>query len=636
MLSPLHQRHLLSYFFLAIWLLLLWITKDTLHFSAALQHGSHALAFILIAWLSYCVIYLLPALALSFLAYRLAHLRWLKNVRLQNSIVYGVAILAASVTLLFFYADAKLYALYGIFVNGFVINLISTPGGIESLGGSDATNFSFSLITLGFVLGTAALLALIHAAYHATLNRQWMPRRIFSYLMLLFVVCAIGERGAYAYADVSDDAGVLSLSENIPFYMPFTARKFFRKAGFEVPRRQNLQVSSGHLRYPLNPLSIQPPAKPYNIVWLASESLRADMLTPEIMPRTWAFAQRAQRFTRNYSGGNGTRVGVFTMFTGIPGPYWFSFLNDHRGAAIIDVLKAQNYQMSLYTSAAFTYPEFDKTIFKNVSADKLHSLESGTNWEKDRINVGNMLDFIDRRDTDHPFFSFMFFESPHARYYFPPESVIRRPYLEDINYATLNKDTLARNIVPIKNRYINAVHHLDSQFGRIFDYLEQHGLLDNTIVILLGDHGEAFLERGYWGHNSDFSDQQTRTPLVIWKPGTAPHVSDALTSHMDIVPTLMPLLGVKNPAGDYSTGIDLFSGQQRKFTYLADWARVAYVDNDVKIIMPTTLRGMSQRRITTQDDEPVPDARNREIFAAKQQEIVRMMQDLGKFTAKKD
>ena len=70
----------------------------------------------------------------------------------------------------------------------------------------------------------------------------------------------------------------------------------------------------------------------------------------------------------------------------------------------------------------------------------------------------------------------MFFESPHARYFFPQESVIAKPYRNDLNYATLSKEALSKDIVPIKNRYINAVHHLDSQYKRVFDYLKDKKL----------------------------------------------------------------------------------------------------------------------------------------------------------------
>jgi membrane-anchored protein YejM (alkaline phosphatase superfamily) len=98
---------------------------------------------------------------------------------------------------------------------------------------------------------------------------------------------------------------------------------------------------------------------------------------------------------------------------------------------------------------------------------------------------------------------FMFFESPHASYDFPPESVVKKPYLEDFNYLTTDPDS-AR--VLLKNRYLNACHHLDSQLERIFQYLEREGLLESTIVVVTGDHGEEFMDSGRWGHNSQFSD----------------------------------------------------------------------------------------------------------------------------------
>ena len=236
--------------------------------------------------------------------------------------------------------------------------------------------------------------------------------------------------------------------------------------------------------------------------------------------------------------------------------------------------------------------------------------------------------------VSRPFFTFMFFESPHARYYFPPESVIRRPYRDDINYAMMNKDELQKDIGSIKNRYINSVHHLDSQFGRVFDYLQQHDLLDSTIVILVGDHGEEFMEHGFWGHNSTFVDQQTRTPLVLWVPGMAAGVHDKMTSHMDVAPTLMPLLGVQNPTRDYALGLNLFSGKERTSAYLADWSRMAYIDNDVKIVMPIKFNGLLRSRIMTASDEEMPASRKDGIFSAKNAQLVQMMQDMGHFLDK--
>ncbi|GBG13415.1 sulfatase [Novimethylophilus kurashikiensis] len=619
-----------GWYFLFVYLILLWITRDTVSFSAASTQGTAATFFLANAFLSYNTQYLLPAILLTWLANKLFSRfsgggRW----------TAGVAIFLGAITTLFFYANAKLHALYGMFVNGFVVNLIVTPGGIESLGGSNATTLTFALIALGFVAVHALLLFVakkLSDRGNLSGKGKWLVP-----VVALFLVSSCADRATYAYSSALGDSRILAYSEGIPYYVGVTARSLFKTLGFKVNAKQaNLSVKdegASSLNYPLHPLDFKQPAKPLNIVWLVSESLRADMLDQEIMPATWDFAQHGQRFTHHFSGGNGTRNGIFTMFTGIPGNYWESFFELNRGAPIIDVLQKQNYQMSLYTSAKFSYPEFDKTIFSKVPASELHTLESGAGWQRDRENVGNLLKFIDQRDPKRPFFTFMFFESPHARYYFPPESVIRTPYRDDINYATLSKEQLRNDIVPIKNRYINAVHHLDSQFARVFDYLKQNNLLDNTIVIVTGDHGEEFMEAGYWGHNSTISDPQVRTPMVLWVPGMVPGVHDKMTSHLDIIPTIMPMLGVTNPVEDYSVGISLLSPQKRDHVIITAWTDVGYIDDTAKITLPIGVQ-TSGRHVTDVHDKPLEGAEADKVFEQKQGKLLAMMKELGRYKKK--
>ena len=175
------------------------------------------------------------------------------------------------------------------------------------------------------------------------------------------------------------------------------------------------------------------------------------------------------------------------------------------------------------------------------------------------------------------------------------------------------------------------MHHLDSQFGRVFDYLKQHQLLENTIVILVGDHGEEFMEHGFWGHNSTFVDEQIRTPLVIYVPNKAAAVVDKMTSHADIVPTLMPMLGVANPQSDYSIGINLFSNQSRDHVYIADWNKLAYVDSEVKIVHPVNNNSQFKLMITTADDKNLSDVDAHQLLQKKQKATLQVMQDLTHF-----
>jgi len=631
-----HGRNVRFAYFGLVYLVLLWINAANVDFAAAAASGYGSLLFLVNAFVSYNALYLLPALLLTWLVARPS--LW-RRLRLPGGAVWApnmTAVLTGALTTLFFYANAKLHALYGMFINGFVINLLITPGGIESLGGSASSTIGFVLIALAFFLGHAAIFIALSFGARRFASLPTGLRRLGRPLTVLLLFSILGDHSVYAYTSaVGNKPEMLELTEGVPFYVGTSARTLFKKLGFEVASPEKaLKQQGGGLQYPAKPLEVTKPEKPYNIVWLVSESWRADTLDPEIMPATWAFAQKAQVFTQHYSGGNGTRIGIFTMMTGLPGTYWEAFLKGRRGAPIIDVLRQQGYQMSFYTSAKFSYPEFDQTVFSQVPREQLHEIDAPlAGWEKDRQNVSDLLKFIDTRDPGRPFFAWMFFESPHARYYFPSESVIRTPYRDDINYATLDHDELQKDIIPIKNRYLNAVHHLDSQFARIIDYLEAHGLLENTIVVMLGDHGEEFMENGYWGHNSTFSDPQTRTPLILWIPGRTPAVHDVLSSHLDVVSTLMPLLGVKNPPEDYSSGYDLFSGRQRDHVVLSDWSRVGYKDADVKITLSEDL-GPLGKRISGPHDEKLTPQRAQELFQSKQPQLVRLMQELGRFKQK--
>ncbi|HWU82312.1 MAG TPA: sulfatase-like hydrolase/transferase [Methylophilaceae bacterium] len=622
------------YFFLT-YLLLSWLNLANIDWQLLHHNGFSGALFLINAYASYNFMYLLPALLLTWLASRPMWWRWTGKPALAAQAGIVTAIAAGTLTTLFFYANAKLHMLYGMYINGFVLNLVTTPGGLESMGGSDASNVGFALIAGGFLLLQVGLFVVSRLVVGIT---GWTPpqrRRLLATLTAVFLLSTVADRASYAYQNAFSDSEILSLSQGVPYYTGFTSRHFFRMLGFNISPQEKVVSIKGELNYPLHALNVSKPAKPYNIVWLVSESWRADTLTPDIMPATSAFAAKAQDFKLNYSGGNGTRIGVFSMMTGVPGSYWPVFLQSHRSAAMIDVLQQQDYQMSFYTSARFSYPEFDQSIFSKVPKDQLHWIDAPlAGWEKDRKNVGDMLQFIDQRDPTRPFFTFMFFESPHARYYFPPESVIRKPYRDDINYATMDRGTLKGDMTLIKNRYLNAVHHLDSQFQRVFDYLEAHQLLDSTIVVAVGDHGEEFMEHGYWGHNSTFSDQQTRTPLVLWMPGRKPAVHEELTSHLDLPATIMPRLGVTNPASDYSVGNDLLSDVHRDHVILSDWSSVGYKDSQVKIRLPMNAGGFASKQITGPHDEMLNIADAQSRFKVAQPELVGMMRELGKFSVR--
>jgi membrane-anchored protein YejM (alkaline phosphatase superfamily) len=539
--------------------------------------------------------------------------------RVTDVFVYFIASLCA----LLLFSDMQLFRMYGFHINGFVINLITTPGGIESLGASKATELTFTAIALAILVAQGVLLRM---------SPRFSPsittgKKRFSKPLLIFCLLAIvvGEKASYGAAHFFGNRSLVIRANCLPFYVPVTYRGQLVAMGYKpaATHKGFADDSFGSLNYPKNSVVIQRPdnAAPPNIIWITSESLRSDMLTPEIMPNTWQFAQEhASRFTNHYSGGNGTRMGMFTQFYGLPGHYWFDFFNERKPALLMDILKKQNYDIKLFSGAKFSYPEFNKTIFANIAPEHFQDNEGhriGANgWQADQRNVSDLISGLPQqfntanasentKSTAYdPFMRFIFLESAHARYYFPEDSVIREPYLSDVNYATMDME---RDMPLIFNRYINSVYHLDQQIGKILDHLRDNDLLKNTIVLITGDHGEAFMEKGRWGHNSEFTDEQTKVPFVLHIPNIEPRVITKTTSHIDVPATLLPVLGVTNPPSDYTTGIDLLSDQTSEFVVISDWERICLVTEKLKYYRAVQSRAWFRNRNTTRDDKEVPE-----------------------------
>lgn len=133
--------------------------------------------------------------------------------------------------------------------------------------------------------------------------------------------------------------------------------------------------------------------------------------------------------------------------------------------------------------------------------------------------------------------------------------------LDQVNYLKLNNET---DPVPFFNRYKTSVRSVDTVAKKVLDKLKETGDLDNTVVIITGDHGQEMNDNklNFWGHNSNFTNPQVNVPFAIFGPGIDKNDmkwdSNSLTSHQDVVPTLMNnYLGVKSDSKNYSVGEDL-------------------------------------------------------------------------------
>ncbi len=121
----------------------------------------------------------------------------------------------------------------------------------------------------------------------------------------------------------------------------------------------------------------------------------------------------------------------------------------------------------------------------------------------------------------------------------------------------------AREIEHMIARYDGELAYLDSMLGRLFAALEGDGRWDETLVVVVGDHGEGFGEHGQlWEHNAEIFDEVMRVPLIVKRPGgrSAGSVVDALVRTTDLAPTI--LAAADAPGWAELEGAPLFDGEE--------------------------------------------------------------------------
>lgn len=619
-------RHYYAYLYLVCLILLLFFAQ---YVEAT---DFYTLSYTAVMLAIYPILYLLPTVVLTRFFRPFILPKRLDNPSSVRLNLYRALVISlSSIATLFVFFDYQLYALYGYHINSFVINLITTPGGIASLGATQSTKMTFSLMAVG-LLGMNVFAYFLIYRLIVNNGRMLFSKRFLTRIMICFFVVLPAEEVSHGLASFMNIHPILQACSTIPLHLHLTFRCLAEDMGFQKPPEQTTMIKSGKVKYPLEPIKFTKVENPYNIVCLVSESLRWDMLDPNIMPNLWQFSSdQAIRFNQHYSGGNRTRMGLFSLFYGLYPNYWYSFEQQKIGPVLMDAMLFQNYQMTVNTSQSFTYPELYNTLFVNVPLEYTHELkdESIPAWKRDEINISDILQFIDKREDGRPFFAFMFFEATHAPYTFSEKDVIKSDYLEDMNYAKLD---LIYGIDQIKNRYINASYSVDKQVGRLLDYLRDENLLDNTIVLFTGDHGEEFMEKGNWGHghNAVFCAPQVHVPLVLWIPGRNHKKVDTPTSHADIPGTLAPFLGIESKLEIYSQGSTLFD-RQKDFQVFGNYSYLGYMDKKYKIAFPFKDYPYFHYQVSGVDDNLINKQEKKQVLLDYKNVLAQFEKDAEKF-----
>lgn len=334
------------------------------------------------------------------------------------------------------------------------------------------------------------------------------------------------------------------------------------------------------LNYPKHSLQCEMKRKPYNIVIIGIDTWRFDSLNPEIMPKVHAFSQKTSRFLDHWSGGNCTQPGLFTLFYGIPPNYWDAVLHQNKGSLFIHQLLQNHYAMGIFASAPLTFPAFNQTIFREIKNLMIHA-PGESSVARDHAVTQEFIKFLSKRDKTQPFFGFLFYDDAHNYCEaITPEMKPFQPEVDECNRFSLTNKT---DPIPYVNRYRNAIYYIDQEIGKVLRTLEDRHLLENTVVIITGDHGEQINDErmGYWNHASAYNSYQLQIPLLVYWPSQGPQRYTHFTSHYDVVPTLMTrILGCQNPIADYSIGRSLFDTTSRPYLISGSYADYAIVNKE--------------------------------------------------------
>jgi len=179
-----------------------------------------------------------------------------------------------------------------------------------------------------------------------------------------------------------------------------------------------------------------------------------------------------------------------------------------------------------------------------------------------------------------PFFLYLHFLDAHWPYEIPDEAA-RRFTSGDVDFFRRGDSRALRDAIndgqvalddgqrdTLSALYDGALRYLDDELGALFADLQQRGLQDDTLVCVVADHGEEFLEHGRIGHGHGVWQNLLAVPWILHVPGRAPEVSTAPVELVDLPPTLLAAAGL--PADDAGEGKDRLSLPERPAVLLAE------------------------------------------------------------------
>ena len=313
-----------------------------------------------------------------------------------------------------------------------------------------------------------------------------------------------------------------------------------------------------------------------NIVLLGVDSLLADHMScygyhRQTTPHIDRFARDGALFEKTYSAHIPTTSAYASMLTGLDAFGTQVVALRHKGGlredvqTLPEILRDQGYAT---TCVGFTGNPSSRGFDKYIEYPSWGSWNEGRSPKAQNLNDVAIPELDRLAKRRGPFFLFLRHMDPHAPYLPPapyermfyhgdecdPKNRSMDPVMAFKPFCDFFKSWMPPGITDkdyVIAQYDGAVAYMDACIQSIFNALESHGIMDETIVILNGDHGETLYDHECWFDHHGLYDVTLHVPLIIRYPGRIPAGSriSGYNQHKDLVPTIMDLAEIE-------TGID--------------------------------------------------------------------------------
>lgn len=222
--------------------------------------------------------------------------------------------------------------------------------------------------------------------------------------------------------------------------------------------------------------------------------------------------------------------------------------------SLVEVFKAAGYRTALVTGNAYVGSDtgmnvgFDRQIFVN----KQYPL-SNLGQEQEQLQT-----WLQEIPGDAPFFAMLHAMDVHAPYYSPEGTegtwskggmlTDLEDYAQQEELSALYEQDPEGTVAEVNALYDEEILGLDRSIQQLLEMLERNGR-SNTLIVLIGDHGESLGEHGQFGHGSNLETEQLAVPFLVHHPELAGGRMDCLASNMDVMPTLIRSMNLELPQG---------------------------------------------------------------------------------------